>query len=85
MTEFDKELIDLMQSMSEEEVETILSDPTGYLKSKNPSLLKKHQEYYLEHKREKKPKFSIPEENTKSRQTYFNAAKKNLLNLINQK
>ena len=55
MTEFDKELIDLMQSMSEEEVQTILSDPTGYLKSKNPGLLKKHQEYYLEHKREKKP------------------------------
>ena len=78
MTEFDKELINLMQPMSEEEVQTILSDPTGYLKSKNPGLLKKHQEYYLEHKREKKPKFSIPEENTNAREKYFSGAKKNL-------
>jgi len=84
MTEFDKELIDLMQPMSEEEVETILSDPTGYLKSKNPGLLKKHQEYYLEHKREKKPKFSIPEENTNARKQYFLGAKKNLRNLCRE-
>ena len=78
MAEFDKELIDLMQSMSEEEVQTILSDPTGYLKSKNPGLLKKHQEYYLEHKREKKPKYFIPEEDTKSRRDFFKGAEKNL-------
>ena len=84
MTEFDKELIDLMGSMSEEEVQTILSDPTGYLKSKNPGLWKKHQEYYLEHKREKKPNFDIPEDNPKKRQEFFGGAKKNLRNLCRE-
>ena len=68
MTEFDKALINVMQSLSDEDAENY-AFVKGYIKEKNPALWKQHLEYYIDKKREKDPaKTFPPEENTKSYQ-----------------